>query len=66
MSCGPQCRCCLIGSCCPPGSKEQRASLKTWLREKMKGLGYFKEDEVNVLVDAWLDELPWKPKSASE
>jgi len=32
----------------------------------MKGLGYFKEDEVNVLVDAWLDELPWKPKSASE
>lgn len=83
MPCGPQCRCCLIGDCCPPGSAAQRAALKTWLMEKLdfqrptsegaathaasvssilnaRPGGMVPEGATERMVDAWLDELPWK------
>jgi hypothetical protein len=62
MSNGNQQRCCLLGVCCPPGSAAQRASLKTWLLEKLAEIGRddFDETKDEDRVDAWLDELPWK------
>lgn len=62
MPCGPQCRCCLIGDCCPPGSAAQRVAFREWLLDHLAEIG---RDDFDLAkgeerVDAWLDELPWK------
>lgn len=62
MSNGNQQRCCILGLCCPPGSAAQRAAFKAWLMEKIETIT---EDsrpgkDDSEMVDAWLDELPWK------
>lgn len=57
-------RCCLLGVCCPPGGKAQRADLKAWLLEKLESMPEHGDPHgVNsheVMVEGWLDELPWK------
>lgn len=59
--------CCLLGVCCPPGSPAQRASLRAWLTGKlflpdMPGKLYGPGSE--VVIDSWLDELPWGTTAA--
>lgn len=63
MPCGPQCRCCIIGDCCPPGSAEQRTNFKEWLLEKLADTHvaeHLDDAQMSAMVDAWLNELPWK------
>lgn len=56
-------KCCVLGVCCPPGSPEQRAALKAWLLGHLFGSempGKLYGPDSDTIIEAWLDELPWK------
>lgn len=55
-------RCCILGLCCPPGGVAQRQTLKEWLLVKLGEMGddVHPQPDSGEMVDAWLDELPWK------
>lgn len=54
MPCGPQCRCCILGICCPP--PEQRAMLRAWLLENFSP-PTCNEQNAESYVDGLLDDL---------
>lgn len=54
MPCGPQCRCCILGICCPP--PQQRAMLRAWLLENFSPPGN-NEQNAETYADALLDDL---------
>lgn len=64
MANGNQQRCCLIGTCCPPGSAAQRDALQKWLTAKIQGSRFStvsgSERETGETVAGWLNELPWE------
>lgn len=58
--------CCILGVCCDPGGKAQRAALRRWLLEKVASIGRAEAGSVDMsdkggkpTIDQWLDELPW-------
>lgn len=56
MPCGPQCRCCILALCCPPGGSEQRSALHGWLVENFRPLeGH--AGSIDVYIDGKLEEL---------
>lgn len=66
MSNGNQQRCCLIGTCCPPGGAAQRDAFQAWLTKKVIScIPSISEREAGELVCGWLDELPWETDEAT-
>jgi hypothetical protein len=70
-------KCCILGVCCPPGGKAQRADLKAWLLDKL-GLEPLNNAAVppaaavshsapvsRADVESWLDELFGESEAAT-